>query len=103
MAVRVPTPNVSMVDLVVNTAKPITEEAMNQAFKDASLGDMKGILGVTEKPWVSSDMIGNPHSSVIDLPLTTVLDGNLLKIVSWYDNEWGFSNRMLDLAKRLTT
>jgi glyceraldehyde 3-phosphate dehydrogenase len=101
MAVRVPTPNVSMVDLVVNTTRPTTVEEINTAFTQASKGHLKGILGVTTLPLVSSDLIGNPNSSIIDLSLTSLVDGKLLKIISWYDNEWGFSNRMLDLAKRL--
>ena len=102
MAIRVPTPNVSMIDLIVTTSRKTTVDEVNHAFIEAANNKLAGVLGVTNKPWVSSDLIGNPNSSVIDLQLTSVMDGNLLKIVSWYDNEWGFSNRMLDLAKRLT-
>ena len=102
MAIRVPTPNVSMIDLVINTGRQTTVDEINQAFIDAANTSMKGVLSYTNKPLVSSDLIGNPHSSIVDLSLTTVMQGNLLKVISWYDNEWGFSNRMLDLAKRIT-
>ncbi len=97
VAIRVPTPNVSIVDLTVELKKPATAEEANAAFREAAKGPMKGILSVSEEELVSVDFRGNPHSSIVDAPLTKVVDGNLLKVFSWYDNEWGFSNRMKDL------
>jgi len=97
-AMRVPTPNVSVTDLVCTTAKSTTTEEVNQALKAASEGSMKGILAYTTDPVVSSDMLQNPHSSIIDSQLTKVIGGNLVKVVSWYDNEWGYSNRVVDLC-----
>ena len=97
MAMRVPTPTVSIVDLVVNTAKDVTVEAINAAFKAAAEGELKGILEYTEDPIVSSDIIGNPHSSIFDSLLTSVMGGNMVKVVSWYDNEWGYSSRVVDM------
>src|SRR5450432_3323111 len=85
-AMRVPTPDVSVVDLVVVTSKPTTTEAVNQALKEAAEGPMKGILAYTDDPVVSSDMLHNPNSSIVDSEMTKVLDGNLVKVVSWYDN-----------------
>ena len=96
-AMRVPTPNVSVVDFVAVLEKPATTEAVNGALKAASAGPMKGILGYTEDPVVSSDLMHNPNSSIVDGQLTKVLDGNLVKVVSWYDNEWGYSCRVVDL------
>ncbi len=96
-SMRVPTPDVSVVDLVAILEKPTTTEAVNAALKSASENGLKGILGYTEDPVVSSDMLHNPNSSIIDAQMTKVLDGNLLKIVSWYDNEWGYSCRVVDL------
>ncbi len=96
-AMRVPTPNVSVVDFVAETAKPCTAEEVNAALKAASEGPMKGILGYTEDPVVSSDMLRNPHSSIVDAEMTKVLGGNMVKVVSWYDNEWGYSCRVVDL------
>ncbi|MCS7026256.1 MAG: type I glyceraldehyde-3-phosphate dehydrogenase [Bryobacteraceae bacterium] len=96
-AMRVPTPNVSVVDFVCETAKPCTTEEVNKALKEAAEGPLKGILGYTEDPVVSSDMMQNPNSSIVDAQLTKVLDGNLVKVVSWYDNEWGYSMRIIDL------
>ena len=98
VAIRVPTPNVSLVDLTVELAKPATAEEANAAFRKAAAGRMKGVLVVTDEELVSIDYRGNPASSVVDAPLTKVVGGNLLKVFSWYDNEWGFSNRMVDLA-----
>ena len=95
---RVPTPNVSVVDLVVELKKPATAEEVNKALKDASEGEMKGILGYTEDPVVSTDMMHNSNSSIVDSQLTKVIGGNLLKVVSWYDNEWGYSVRIVDLV-----
>ena len=96
-SLRVPTPDVSVVDLVVLLDKPATSEEVNAAMKAAAAGAMKGILAYTEDPVVSSDMLHNPNSSIVDGQLTKVLDGNLLKVVAWYDNEWGYSCRVIDL------
>ena len=101
-SMRVPTPDVSVVDLVAITARPTTAEEINGAFKAAAEGPMKGILAYTEDPVVSSDMLHNPNSSIIDGQMTKVLDGNLVKVVSWYDNEWGYSCRVVDLIEFLT-
>lgn len=97
-AVRVPVPTVSMVDVVFELEKSATAEEINQALKEASEGKMKGILGFSEEPLVSIDYQGDPRSSIIDAELTMVAD-NMAKIVSWYDNEWGYSRRVVDLAK----
>jgi glyceraldehyde 3-phosphate dehydrogenase len=97
-AMRVPTPNVSVVDFVAVTTKPATAEGVNAAMKEASEGPLKGILGYTDDPVVSSDLMHNSNSSILDSQLTKVLDGNLVKVVSWYDNEWGYSCRCVDLA-----
>ena len=97
VAIRVPTPNVSVVDLTCVLGKTATAEDVNGALKKAAAGPMKGILEVTEEELVSIDFRGNPASSIVDGPLTKVVDGNLAKVFSWYDNEWGFSNRMKDL------
>ena len=101
MAVRVPTANVSLVDVVFTTTKPVTAEAANAALKAASEGAMKGILDFEIKPLVSIDYNGNPFSSTVDALSTKTLGTNMLKVLSWYDNEWGFSNRMIDLSRRL--
>jgi glyceraldehyde 3-phosphate dehydrogenase len=97
-AMRVPTPNVSVVDLVVVTDRATTTEEVNAALKAAAEGPLKGILAYTEDPVVSTDMMKNPNSSILDAQLTKVLDGNLVKVVSWYDNEWGYSCRVVDLV-----
>jgi glyceraldehyde 3-phosphate dehydrogenase len=99
-AVRVPTPDGSLVDLVVELEKETTKEAVNEAMKKASQGPLKGILQYTEDPIVSIDVVGNPHSSVFDA-LSTMVHGNMVKIFSWYDNEWGFSCRMIDMLKKM--
>ena len=96
-SMRVPTPTVSVVDLVVTTSKPVTAEAMNEAFLAAANGDLAGILGYEEEELVSIDYKGDPRSSVIDAPSTMVMGDNMLKVLSWYDNEWGYSNRVADL------
>ena len=96
-AMRVPTPNVSVVDLVAVLDKPTTTEAVNAALKAAAEGPMKGILAYTTDPVVSTDMLHNPNSSIVDADLTKVMGGNLVKVVSWYDNEWGYSCRVVDL------
>lgn len=98
-AIRVPTPNVSVVDLTAELSRPATAIEINQALKDASQGPLKNILEYTEEPLVSVDFNHHPGSSIIDASLTKVLDGNFVKVISWYDNEWGFSNRMLDVTK----
>ncbi|HEY3742308.1 MAG TPA: type I glyceraldehyde-3-phosphate dehydrogenase [Bryobacteraceae bacterium] len=97
-AMRVPTPNVSVVDLVALLKKDATAEEVNAALKEASEGSLKGILGYTSDPVVSTDMLHNSNSSIIDSDLTKVIGGNLLKVVSWYDNEWGYSCRVVDLV-----
>jgi glyceraldehyde 3-phosphate dehydrogenase len=97
-AMRDPTPNVPVVDLVVVLGKNATTEEVNAALKAASQDGLKGILGYTEDPVVSSDMMRNSNSSIVDAGMTKVLDGNLLKVVSWYDNEWGYSCRVVDLV-----
>ena len=99
VAVRVPTPNVSVVDLTVQLGKEATADAINEAFRKAAGGPMKGVLAVESSELVSIDFRGNPHSSIVDAPLTKVVDGTLAKVFSWYDNEWGFSCRMRDLIK----
>ena len=96
-SMRVPTPDVSVVDLVAVLSKNATTEEVNAALKEAANNGLKGILGYTEDPVVSSDMLHNPNSSIVDAGMTKVLDGNLAKVVSWYDNEWGYSCRVVDL------
>ncbi len=100
-SMRVPTPNVSAVDLVAVLARNTTGEEVNAALKAAATGEMKGILGYTEDPVVSTDMMHNPNSSIVDAQMTKVLDGNLLKVLAWYDNEWGYSTRVVDLIQFL--
>ncbi len=100
-SLRVPTPDVSVVDLVCVTSKDTTQSEVNAALKAAAEGELKGILAYTEDPVVSTDMLHNPNSSIVDSDLTKVLDGNLVNVVSWYDNEWGYSNRVVDLVEFL--
>jgi glyceraldehyde 3-phosphate dehydrogenase len=97
IAIRVPTPNVSVVDLTVELGKPATPAAINDAFRAAATGALKGILDATEEELVSVDFNGNAHSSVVDLASTAVIEGNLVKVLAWYDNEWGYSCRVRDL------
>ena len=97
MAIRVPTPNVSVVDFVAELGKGVTAEEMNAALKRAADGPMKSFLQYSEEALVSSDLNGNPHSSIVDAASTMVLDGNLAKVLAWYDNEWGYSTRLRDL------
>jgi glyceraldehyde 3-phosphate dehydrogenase len=97
-AIRVPTPNVSVVDLTFTSEKPVTKEAINDALKAAADGPMKGILGLENNELVSSDFKGNPLSSIVDSPLTKTVGSNMAKVISWYDNEWGYSNRVKDLV-----
>ena len=98
IAIRVPVPNVSIVDLVALLGKNTSKEEVNAALKEAADGDLKGILDYTEEPLVSVDFIGNPHSAVVDGRSTTVIDGNLVKVLAWYDNEWGYSCRLVDMT-----
>ncbi|HEY7333476.1 MAG TPA: type I glyceraldehyde-3-phosphate dehydrogenase [Bryobacteraceae bacterium] len=100
-AMRVPTPNVSVVDLVAVTSKPTTTEEVNAAMKKAAQGELKGVLDYTEDPVVSTDMMGNPASAIVDSQMTKVLGGNLVKVIAWYDNEWGYSLRIVDLIEFL--
>src|SRR3954470_7141612 len=99
ISMRVPTPNVSVVDLAAILEKKTTGEEVNAAFKEAANGAMKGIMEYVEVPLVSIDFRGNPHSSIIDAPYTKVMDGDFVKVLSWYDNEWGYSNRCVDLLR----
>jgi glyceraldehyde 3-phosphate dehydrogenase len=98
IAIRVPTPDVSIVDLVAEVERETTAEQINQAFRKAADGPMKGILDVCDEPLVSIDFQGNPFSSIVDAQNTKVLDGTLVKVLSWYDNEWGYANRVVDLT-----
>jgi glyceraldehyde 3-phosphate dehydrogenase len=98
-AMRVPTPDVSVVDLVALVEKPTTTEEVNAALKKAAEGPMKGILQYVEEELVSKDFTGNPHSSMVDAGFTKVIDGNLVKVIAWYDNEWGYSCRVRDLIE----
>jgi glyceraldehyde 3-phosphate dehydrogenase (phosphorylating) len=98
-AMRVPTPNVSVVDLAAIVSRKTTAEELNAAFKAAADGPLKGILEYVTEPLVSIDFRGNPHSSMIDSPYTKVMDGDFVKVLSWYDNEWGYSSRCVDLLK----
>ncbi len=99
IAIRVPTPDVSLVDLTVRTAKPVTVAAVNEALKSAAEGPLKGILQYTDEELVSADFMHNPHSSIVDGPLTKALGDRMVKVFSWYDNEWGFSVRLRDMIK----
>ncbi len=101
MAMRVPVPDGSIVDLVVELESDVDAEQIRSAIRRAATGPMKGILQYSEAPLVSTDIIGNPHSSIFDADSTQVMGGNLVKIVSWYDNEWGYSNRVVDLVEGL--
>ena len=98
-SLRVPTMDVSIIDLTLETEKTVTRESINAAMKAAAAGKMKGILGYTEEPLVSSDYIGDPHSSTFDGTITQVMGDRFAKVFSWYDNEWGFSNRMVELTQ----
>ena len=97
LAVRVPTPNVSMIDLVVETEKDTDESKVNSALKRAAAGKLNGILEYTDLPLVSIDFKGNDHSSIVDGGLTRVIDKRMVKVIAWYDNEWGYSTRIMDL------
>ncbi|MFL5617675.1 MAG: type I glyceraldehyde-3-phosphate dehydrogenase [Gemmatimonadaceae bacterium] len=99
IAIRVPTPDVSFTDLAVVVDKPVTVADVNAAFRKAAAGELKGILQYTEEELVSSDYIGNPHSCILDAKSTNVVDGTLLKVSGWYDNEWGYASRCVDLLE----
>jgi glyceraldehyde 3-phosphate dehydrogenase len=101
LALRVPVPDGSVIDLTVELGKNATTERVNAAMKQAAEGPMKGIIEYCTDPVVSSDMIGNPHSSIFDAELTQVIDGNFLKVIAWYDNEWGYSTRVEDLIVKM--
>ena len=103
IAMRVPTPNVSVVDLAAILDKKTTTEEVNAAFKAAASGPMKNLLQYTEEPLVSIDFRGNSHSSILDSQYTSVMDGDFVKVLAWYDNEWGYSNRCVDLLKLMTS
>jgi glyceraldehyde 3-phosphate dehydrogenase len=99
IAIRVPTINVSVVDLVAELEKPASVAAVNDAFREAAGGKLRGILEACEEELVSSDFNGNAHSSIVDLPSTAMIEGNLVKVLAWYDNEWGYSSRVRDLIR----
>ena len=99
VAIRVPTPDVSLVDLTVRTAKPLSTQSANEALKTAANGPLKGILQFCDEELVSADFLHNPHSSIVDGPLTNAIGDRLVKVFSWYDNEWGFSCRLRDVIK----
>ena len=103
IAIRVPTPDVSVVDLVAELGRDVTAEEVNDAFRRAAAGPMKGILDVSDEPLVSIDFLGNTHSSIVDSPNTKVLGGSLVKVLSWYDNEWGYANRVVGLTKLIAS
>ncbi|MEE9579488.1 MAG: type I glyceraldehyde-3-phosphate dehydrogenase, partial [Gemmatimonadota bacterium] len=98
MALRVPTPNVSIVDLVATVERETNTQEVNEAFRSAAAGELAGILEYSDEPLVSTDYVGNPASSIVDSLATSVLNGRMVKIIAWYDNEWGYSNRSLELA-----
>ncbi|MEJ2403700.1 MAG: ArsJ-associated glyceraldehyde-3-phosphate dehydrogenase [Candidatus Thiodiazotropha sp.] len=100
-AVRVPLLNASLTDLVIETARPVTAEEVNQFFHDAAEGELKGILGYEERPLVSVDFLNDPRSSIVDALSTLVINDTQLKVYAWYDNEWGYVNRMMDLAAKV--
>ena len=100
-AMRVPTPNVSVVDLAAIVDRKTTAEEVNAALKAAADGPLKGIMEYVTEPLVSIDFRGNPHSSIVDAAYTKIMDGDFLKVMAWYDNEWGYSSRCVDLLKKL--
>ena len=99
MSIRVPTPDVSIVDLVAELEQDVTADEVNEAFRAAANGSMKGILGVSDEPLVSVDYTGDPRSSVVDALSTSVMESRMVKVLSWYDNEWGYSSRVVDLVR----
>ncbi len=100
-AVRAPVATGSVVDLTCNVGRETSVEEINAAVKAAAEGPMKGILAYTEDPIVSTDIVGDPHSSIFDASVTLVMEGTMLKILTWYDNEWGYSNRVVELAQKV--
>ena len=100
-SIRVPTPNVSVVDVVAEVGRDVTAAEVNHALQAAAEGPLEGILGYTEEPLVSSDFMRDPRSSIVDAAMTKVMGGNMVKVLAWYDNEWGYSNRVVDLVGRL--
>ncbi len=103
IAIRVPTSDVSVVDLVAEIERDATGELINEAFRKAAEGPMKGVLAVCDEPLVSIDFLGNRHSSIVDAPNTKVLGGNLVKVLAWYDNEWGYASRVVDVAEMIAS
>ena len=101
ISVRVPTPNVSLVDAVYELESEVTKEEVNAKFREYAKGELKGILQVSDEELVSKDFNGNPHSGIVDAPYTQVMGGNMLKVLAWYDNEWGYSNRMIDVITKV--
>ncbi|HSA32989.1 MAG TPA: type I glyceraldehyde-3-phosphate dehydrogenase [bacterium] len=101
ISIRVPTPNVSLVDAVYELESEATKEEVNAKFREYANGPLKGILAVSDEELVSKDFNGNPHSGIVDAPYTQVMGGNLLKVLAWYDNEWGYSNRMIDVITKV--
>jgi glyceraldehyde 3-phosphate dehydrogenase len=101
ISIRVPTPVVSLADIVINTDKTTSVDEINEIFIKAAKGSLKGILRASSDPLVSSDILKQPFSSIVDLALTNVVDGDLIRVVAWYDNEWGYTNRLLELAKKV--
>ncbi len=101
MAIRVPTPDVSLVDLVAEVESDVTVEEVNEAFRDAAGGNLDGILAHSDEPLVSVDYTGHPASSIVDGPSTSVIDGRIVKVLAWYDNEWGYSTRVVDLVRHV--
>ncbi len=101
LAVRVPLLNASLTDLVFEAERPLTAEEVNGYFKEAAEGELKGILGYEERPLVSVDYVNDARSSIVDAPSTMVIDGTQVKVLAWYDNEWGYVNRMMELARKI--
>jgi glyceraldehyde 3-phosphate dehydrogenase len=101
LAVRVPTPVVSLSDITALLKRKVTSEEINKAFKKAEEGVLEGILATTIEPIVSSDLVKTVSSAIVDLPLTQVVGGDLIKVIAWYDNEWGYSNRLVEMAKQI--
>jgi len=101
-AIRIPLLNASLTDFVFEASRPVTAEEVNRYFKEAAAGELKGILGYEERPLVSVDYLNDPRSSIVDALSTMVIDGTQVKIYAWYDNEWGYVNRMMDLARKIT-
>ncbi|MES9937774.1 MAG: glyceraldehyde-3-phosphate dehydrogenase, partial [Sedimenticola sp.] len=101
LAVRVPLLNASLTDLVFEASREVTEEEINAYFKEAAEGELAGVLGYEERPLVSVDYTNDPRSSIVDAPSTMVIDGTQVKVLAWYDNEWGYVNRMMELAQKV--